>query len=1002
MIRQFFILIFLLLGFLIDGYGQEYSHRRFTTHDGLVQMQVVDLYQDSRGYIWIGTKLGVSKFNGETFENFTEKDGLIEPFIRDIGEDGKGNIWFATRKGLSRYDGKSFSSFPFNISAPGYPIRLTVDTFNNIWVRVPNNSYNILKFDGENYSIINDTLRPSQEFSRDIYFEKELNRVLLPVNYKGLCAIENDSISIIHQNDSCAFLFEFDSQLNHLLFTEINSNGERSRYIFKADTLIPLFKTSPQAVLEVNYEHLSKNYYFTFRYGLWCLNKEKKEVELIHLPKVNMVNNVLLDKEGNLWVGVEEGLVLFWGDKGFEHFASPPFTAVYNLVEDSKGDIWFGGLTGKRKVWNGNRIIDLPDYEKNSDFATGIPQYYYGALRDQHDNLLFPMSRNILRYDGSQFSTVESKGTERDRYNLFLWEDKEADLIFSGVKGGVNIMNNYKVIDSFKQEDGVHPCNYIVSIEKDQNGEYWIGSYAGLSRFNLETRKVDNYTSDKGNLPSGGVISMLKDDRGNMWFGSKNGLLTYNYQNDTIYNVSPELNTIVNFLVQADTSLLLLGTVEGLYFLDLEKFYSEGETRYKFFNHRNGYLGIEPNQNTWLKDSKGQIWVASAESLDKFDPRNLNMDIPTLNTRVTHVNKEKLRFSATSFMLPRGENTLEFRFEGIGMERPHNTQYAYKLEGWDKEWSAWREDDFAVYSKLASGDYTFKVRSRLGGHSEVEPKVAVLRVTINLPFWKEPNFFQLAFILFGGAVLLLFFLLGGFYFFRRKALQKEREAEAQKRKSQYLRVQASLAQMNPHFTFNVLQSMQGLIISEDWKKADEYLVQLSKLIRRFLEASISSDPENWSLATESFTLEQEIDLLTAYINLEQKLPRNAFEFEINTNGIDGANYDIPPMLIQPFVENAIKHGLNYKKEGEKKLWIDFELDENEDLICTITDTGVGREAARKIQKESYKPFRSQGTKLVEKRVEILNSSGFNIKIDAQDKAGGGTIVTIKISGYYEN
>lgn len=190
--------------------------------------------------------------------------------------------------------------------------------------------------------------------------------------------------------------------------------------------------------------------------------------------------------------------------------------------------------------------------------------------------------------------------------------------------------------------------------------------------------------------------------------------------------------------------------------------------------------------------------------------------------------------------------------------------------------------------------------------------------------------------------------------------RKRLEIEKQFRASE---LKAIRSQMNPHFIFNALNSIQDLVLKGNIENSYSYITMFSNLVRQTLTYS-----EN-----EFIEFEQEIKLLELYLSLEKLRFKKDFNFEISANNID--DIMLPPFLIQPFIENSLVHGLLHK-EGEKKLKITFEL--NEDLICTIEDNGVGRERARAIQERQRKTHDSFSTKAIQKRFEIL-SNVFNGK-----------------------
>lgn len=160
------------------------------------------------------------------------------------------------------------------------------------------------------------------------------------------------------------------------------------------------------------------------------------------------------------------------------------------------------------------------------------------------------------------------------------------------------------------------------------------------------------------------------------------------------------------------------------------------------------------------------------------------------------------------------------------------------------------------------------------------------------------------------------------------------------------------------------------------------------------------DEQNGSLFNHEIPLARELELLRMYIEFEQLQYQDRFSYELTLDGkINADNYRIPPLILQPYVENAIKHGLlNLEPGTYGHLWIRFVCLDDETLICTIEDDGIGRARAEAIQRESLRKFKSRGTELVKRRVDILNQMGYDIRLQTHDRIGGGTVVTIQI-GY---
>ena len=216
----------------------------------------------------------------------------------------------------------------------------------------------------------------------------------------------------------------------------------------------------------------------------------------------------------------------------------------------------------------------------------------------------------------------------------------------------------------------------------------------------------------------------------------------------------------------------------------------------------------------------------------------------------------------------------------------------------------------------------------------------------------------------------------------------------QDRKIKLLQIQTTQAQLNPHFIFNVLATLQNQVKSSP-DEAQENIAKLSHLIRSFLNASMFDSKTVISVIKLEIGLDKEIKLLRSYIEFE-KLQKDNFDYEILENlSIDASNYKTQPMLIQPFVENAIKHGFNELADKRGKLIIQF-LEEDESLVCIIEDNGIGREKAQELQKKSLAKYKSLGTDLVLNRIDVLKKIGYFIEIFIEDRPNNGTKVKLTI------
>jgi len=303
-----------------------------------------------------------------------------------------------------------------------------------------------------------------------------------------------------------------------------------------------------------------------------------------------------------------------------------------------------------------------------------------------------------------------------------------------------------------------------------------------------------------------------------------------------------------------------------------------------------------------------------------------------------------------SYKLPYTSNNIHIEFNGSSFKNTRGLEYQYQLKGLNDTWVTTTFSE-ANFPSLPPGDYSLFVKAKTPNSDWSEEET--ISFFIEKPFWQTYWFYALIF--------LLFFLIGVLFF---NAIVKEfkRRNEVQK-KLMESQLTALRAQMNPHFLFNSLNSIQEFIITNDKRSANYYLSQFSRLVRNILNTSSENE----------IRLKKEIETLEIYLNLEAlRFEENFnYKFEVD-NQLDIDNIFIPSMLIQPYVENAIKHGLMHKR-GMKKLFIRFLKKENF-LICEVEDNGIGIKKSLNIHKRNPKIYKSKGMSLTKERLNLINSS----------------------------
>lgn len=968
---RLFLFSFLLsiLGIAQNTYP---PYRQYTLRDGLSQMQVMSLFQDSRGYIWIGTKGGLNCFNGEKITSFANKQGQAGEYIVQIDEDVRGNIWASANRGIIKYDGQTLTAFPNDSLL--YP-RIAAAPDGKIWY-IANDPKGGTQFGYLENGRFFDQTKNNPEYRYDsqtsIGYDRK-NNVLLTCNLSRLFEIKDNRVSWINSAPDSLEVIRANSAL--FLFRKNNAKSW-TLYEYDQSNIKPVAESKNGQF--VKYRKIEHPIRFKPMFDLgriYAISNDK--FETFDFPEFQK-NSYIADSEEHSWIGTEEGLYqVFTG--GFETYKREYLPQVWSMVEDHIGNIWFSSYYDGLKKFDGKTIQSFPA-EKLKKYGQNL---YFHPSVDKRGKLYFPGGTGVITYDGQRFGHIDGVNYMTSFY------DRDRDLLWIGSHQKAEVYDQHlKLVRTIGSAQGLGMTRFVLTIAKDKDRFYWLGGGSGLCRYNWDTRETTNYTRENNRLPANGVLSIFNTPEGRTWFGSANGLLYYDSKNDSIHKIDrEEISNTVSFVTAIDSTWLVFSQPTGIYLMDLKKFNRSGEVELHLFNEKNGFLGIEPGQDGAMADSRGNIWMTSSTEVVKLNPQKLEFNNYRTNLRVTEFNGEPIPFVQKQLELPRNSTTAIIQFETICYNRPKPAQYSWKIEGRDQEWQSWTEKDYGVLHDLPDGRSTLLVRTKIPGLPGAE-KVISMPIIVSVALWRQTWFFP---SLLGIIIFLVIIALSMLFQARAKMVQINRQAKM-------FQMQAILSQMNPHFIFNVMASLQSMILSANIEKANEYLVKMSNLVRGFLEASVSTGISKKSTDLKQFELplQNALEVIHNYIQFQQLIYPDKFDYELFVDpAIDPIKQTLPPMLIQPFVENAIRHGL-LQKAGKGFLKILITHTENNFLNIEITDNGIGIKKASEMMRRSNLLYTSRGKELTLNRIKLLNEMGYNINFDTAS-SDQGTKVTITIA-----
>ncbi|RYU97328.1 histidine kinase [Emticicia agri] len=624
--------------------------------------------------------------------------------------------------------------------------------------------------------------------------------------------------------------------------------------------------------------------------------------------------------------------------------------------------IWFVGKVegGSIRQWDLRRkqMINVQAPIQDSKLRTDQLYNVMSLTQDKEGNIWIPVTQTTLTTEGS----------------LIKYDSRIKQ--YRHIKSIENLINKQR----------------LRSVMADSRGTIWLGSWDDnlIRWFNPKTEQLSiknaiNRKATESNIP---INKMIEDTRrGVIWIAAtKHGLWKYT-MNTNQWQQIPLSNVDFVFNLQlAHDGILWIKSDNGLvrYSPDTGTFKQFGaEYDLKIYDY--GML---------IKGNNDELFFDRF----RFYPQEIrdNASKPKPIFSFIKVFDQELALSQNINTIPEitlryNQNFFTVGFSVLSYIQHQKNQYMYRLDNFNKNWITCGNNPSATFTNVPPGEYTLYIK---GANSEgIWSDIRSLKITITPPYWQTWWFRGLiAVFIFGILYLLYRYRIAQQTLKSRlaaeEALNKQREAEYQQRIAQ-TEIAALRAQMNPHFIFNCLNSIQYYVANNDLDAASDYLTKFSRLIRLVLENSRS----------EKVTLSNELETLRFYIEMEAMRFGKKLNYEIRIDeDIEPDILQIPPLLIQPFVENAVWHGLMHKPQGGT-VSIAIKQPQAETLQILITDDGIGRKKAVEFKSKSATNRKSFGLKVTTERIELINGLyQTNTKVqmidltDAQGQASGTQVI----------
>ncbi|GGA86281.1 sensor histidine kinase [Puia dinghuensis] len=948
----------------VCSFSQEYSYTHYDVSAGLAGSVVYCITQDKDGFIWVGTETGVSRFDGTHFRNFTTVDGLPDIEVLIMFTDTRGRVWMApfSKSVCYYYKGKIYNQdndpFLHDLHFTGNVQSFAEDAAGNILIQ-ESSALHLLGPDGHCTEVDSIHHRPlvlsdAATCSRDGNFlVQEMDSIYeyrkgVFTTLAGLTA----SASIIPNyiclsGDMVVWRTRYMKTVARSLITgEVWQVPHPPRsdwhvsYTVLDDTLIYINQGTGTTEYDLRGRRTRRflpgveisrvfrdddgnTWFTTIGQGIYRLNSDAFRKFILRQPQSGLCSVFSIKKIGDqLLVGTNRNSIF--------RFHVPDLTNLgvrFLPREQLKRILYIDTLSDGRMLYGSDFSLEAWTRRPRPQLESDV-NVKGGWLKNDRQ-LLVASSRGAFLIDLRSFRIVDTLCKER---TTTLYYHKDTTYIGT-LNGLYRLTGDHQ--NQFLGKDIPFLRKRIAAIVESNSGIVWIASYDEAGIVGIKDGRVVRRIGQQQGLTSD-LCRTLTLQNDYLWVGTDKGLnridLAHSDRPIVQYTAYDGLASNVINTVCVDSPMVYVGTPAGLSAFNSSKADDAGRCRL-----------------SWL-----DITVSGAG-------------------RMGDTNHLQLSF--------RGNN-IHFEYAGISYRSADNITYEYRLAGLDTAWRTTRQT-FLDYPTLPSGEYDLQITAI--NKSGVHSRPLSLHFVVATPFWRTAWFIVSVLV----CVVALTWVVAAVRIKRFRTRQLEEQLLV--RKMSEMKHMALQSQMNPHFIFNCLNSIQQFIFDQDIFSANRYITGFSQLIRATLQHS-----------SQSFIpLAEEINYLSTYLSLEKLRFKDKMNYSIETEeGIDTAMVMIPPMIVQPYVENSVRHGLRHKQDGKGHIRIHIRSSPDS-LIFVVEDNGIGREKAAGYKTVEHIEYQSRGTALTAERIGLMNTlygEGIGVEIvdlSYEDGRPAGTRVVLR-------
>lgn len=1002
--------------------GQSFPNLKFnqiTVRDGLSTNAVKCTYEDKNGIIWIATGKGLNRYDGTGIKEFkhnaSDSTTICHDALINIVADKEDQLWLGTFKGLARFNpitGKAsnFIHHPTNKNSLAADENCVpfVDSKGNLWVAT---IAGVQLFDYKRNRFTNYVTVVKGVKQEPIAFQKiveDREKRLWALGANGLYLIDQKNKTVNYHAEQEQILALYQTASGTIYLGEAN-NGLR---YFQKDNVVKSVKipikgpsTRVNSIIEWT-DNFNQNWLcIAANGGLVLKNLKNNEVKEYVANELNPsslnafhIFHLANDRQNRLWLSTDNGISIIDPNyQNFENipvyqqakFTNPKLLGIPNNMLETADRFYITCYYAKGvyvfdKSWKLlSHIQQIPENSKSS-LSKSISSIYC----DSEKNFWFSTDSGLVKKTGNSYKIFFPPLDLSIKDNLFiskLYKRKDGKFWIRARKNGIYVFDPKK--EKFIKHylpDGKNIDGAVYSCLIDKQGDFWIGATKGISVYNPSKdgfNKIPIKDAAGKSREVSWVTDIAQDNENVIWAASDVGLLKINKASKTGLLIDDQMGLPENYLKR-----LLIDTLGNLWIPSQQGIIKyDRKKSFTYFNYNNGLPFQYEGHGFFEIEKTGNFLLSYSGYVTKFNPYHIksNTTVPrVILMDVSADGQEKQlqkQSGGKSIILKAGTKIVNIHFAITSYTAPQENKYFYKV-GADAAWQQVKNGDIALGS-MPHGRYVLYVKGC--NNDEVFSQEEKLVITV-LPYWYEKSWFIILCI----AIIILItvvLLRRRIAFIRNQYVFEQRLSESE--------LKAIRSQMNPHFVFNVLNSIESYIMDNDKRTASRLVQKFASLSRLILENSTKS----------LIAADKEWKALTLYTELEAMRYNNVFSFNFSVDeDLDLKSILLPPMLIQPLIENAILHGLIIDPQPNAHLEVSLQQT-TEGLCITVADNGRGIAFAQPNENNIGVKEKSMGLESIKERIEMINlqnhikTATFSV-VPGKDKLG--TVATVCLPMHY--